>query len=243
MKKLSVVTIVYVMVVQVWSVMFVGAALAHDLWLNVDTYSLQKSAETDAKVVFGHNYPYYGILVKQEQLSAFFYLAPDGHKTVIDETREELHGESYGKPAGARVGAVHCSQEGTYIVAAAKKRKGDALNVPSEKYAKAIIVVGEGSSSVSQPVGQRIEIVPLKNPSEVKAGEFFPVQVLYEGKPLSTFVYGTYAGYSSSDEPFPVLARSNASGIAQVKIEQAGTWMIVCNHKIDFSASLTFVVQ
>lgn len=218
-------------------------ALAHDLWLNMEDHYLNKSGKTKAKVVFGHNYPHFGILVKEDQLSEFYYVAPNGIKTTIGKTWEELKGTSYGRPAGARVGDVNCDREGTYIIVASKKRKGDKLNVPSEKYAKSILVVGHGSKGVSSPVGQRIEIVPLKNPTEIKAGETLPIKVLFEGKPLETYVYGTYVGYYSEDEPFPLLARSNADGIAQVKIDRAGTWMVVANHKVDFSASLTFAIK
>ena len=219
------------------------AASAHDLWLNMEDHYLNTTGKTEAKVVFGHNYPHFGLLVKEDQLSEFYYVAPSGIETTIDKTWEEVKGTSYGRPAGARVGAINCDQEGTYIVVASKKRKGSKLTVASEKYAKSILVVGDGTKDVRVPVGQRIEIVPLKNPSEIKPGEMLPVKVLFEGKPLETYVYGTYAGYYSEDEPFPVLARSNADGIAQVKIDRAGTWMVVSNHKVDFSASLTFAVK
>ncbi len=227
----------------VWTMLLPGAASAHDLWLNMESHFLSQPGQTLAKVVFGHNYPHYGILVKEDQLSEFYYISPQGKKAEIDKTWEELKGTSYGRPAGARVGDVVCEQEGTYMIAAAKKRKGTKISVPSEKYAKSILVVGKGSQSVSTPVGHRIEIVPLKNPTEVKVGETIPVKVLFEGKPLETYVYGTYVGYSSEDEPFPVLARSNSDGIAQVKIDRAGIWMIVTNHKVDFSASLTFEIK
>lgn len=222
---------------------FTGTAAAHDLWLNLDNYFLKSSGKTLAKVIFGHNYPHYGILVSRDQLNEFFYLTPDGHKKEIHKTWEEFHGESYGRPAGARVGQVECEQEGTYIVTAVKKRKGDSLHVPSEKYAKSVIVVGKGSAGINWVVGHRIEIIPLKNPTEVRAGQAFPVKVLFEGKPLATYVYGTYAGYASEDEPFPVLARSDENGIARIRIDRPGTWMVVTNHKVDFSASLTFQIK
>lgn len=226
-----------------YTVIFAGSVTAHDLWLNLDRHFLETAGKTDAKIVFGHNYPYYGLLVAQEEVSEFFYLSPSGQKTKIQKTWEEFSGESYGQPAGARVGSVRCPQKGTYIVAAARKRKGDKTHVPSEKYAKSALVVGKGSEEISKPVGHRIEIVPLKNPTDVKAGDLLPVKVLYEGNPLSTYVYGTFAGYFSEDEPFPVIAKSDAVGVAQVKIERPGVWMVVCNHKVDFSASLTFEIK
>lgn len=64
-----------------------------------------------------------------------------------------------------------------------------------------------------------------------------------DAKPLSTFVYARYAGYSSPDEPFPVVVRSNEEGMADIEISQLGVWMIVANHKVDFSASLTLEIK
>ncbi|MBW2644925.1 MAG: DUF4198 domain-containing protein [Deltaproteobacteria bacterium] len=220
-----------------------GLVEAHDLWLNIDNHYTEAGVETNAKVVFGHNFPYYDILISSEDLSEFCYLSPLGKKTKIAKTWKEIKGESYGQPAGARVGKVSLDQKGTYLVVASRKRKGDKEHVPSEKYAKSIITVGQGSDNVSQTFGHRIEIVPLKNPSEVKAGESLPVKILFEGKPLSTYVYATYAGYYSEDEPFPVFTKSNEKGVAYVKISKPGIWMVVSNHKVDFSASLTFEIK
>jgi len=213
--------------------------MAHDLWLNIDNHCPMVGEKTTAKVVFGHNYPYYDILIKRDSLSGFSYLCPDGKMRELENTWEDIQGDR----KGALAGEISCDQEGTYIVTAYRKSKGDKEKVTSEKYGKSIVVAGKGSKNVNQVFGHRIEIVPLKNPAEVKAGEAFPVRILFEGKPLSTFVYATYAGYYSEDEPFPVAVRSNEEGLAQIKMSQPGTWMIVSNHKVDFSASLTLEIK
>ena len=36
---------------------------------------------------------------------------------------------------------------------------------------------------LTRPIGQELELVPLKNPNEVKAGGILPVKVLYKGEP------------------------------------------------------------
>lgn len=213
-------------------------AMAHDLWLNVDNHYPEPGSKTTVKVVFGHNYPYYGILIDRNSLAEFSYLGPNGQKREITKTWEDKTGER----SGALVGEITLDQKGSYVVTASRKRTGDKQNVASEKYAKSIISVGEGKSNISSTFGHRIEIVPLKDPKEIKAGESLPVKILFEGKPLSTYLYATYAGYYSEDEPFPLFTKSNEDGLAHMKITQAGTWMLVCNHKVDFSASLTFKV-
>ncbi|MFZ3135761.1 MAG: DUF4198 domain-containing protein [Thermodesulfovibrionales bacterium] len=213
-------------------------AVAHDLWLNVDNHYPEPGSKTTVKVVFGHNYPYYDILISRGNLAEFSYLGPDGQKREITKTWEDKTGER----SGALVGEITPDQKGSYVVTASRKRTGDKQNVASEKYAKSIISVGEGTKNISSSFGHRIEIIPLKNPQEIKAGESLPIKILFEGKPLSTYLYATYAGYYSEDEPFPLFTKSNEEGVAYIKISQPGVWMFVCNHKVDFSASLTFKV-
>lgn len=214
-------------------------AMAHDLWLNVDNHYPEAGGKTTVKVVFGHNYPYYDILISRNDLTGFSYLCPDGQISEIEKTWEDKKGEK----AGALAGDITLDKKGTYVVAAHRKRKGDREHVTSEKYGKSIIIADKGNDIISRPFGHRIEIIPLKNPSEVKTGDSFPVKVLFEGKPLATYVYATYAGYYSEDEPFPFSTKSNEEGVAYVKISQPGIWIIVSNHKVDFSASLTFEIK
>ncbi|MDI6790294.1 MAG: DUF4198 domain-containing protein [Thermodesulfobacteriota bacterium] len=213
--------------------------VAHDLWLNVDNYYPEAGRKATVKAVFGHNFPYYDILIGREGLAEFSYLGPDGQKREITKTWEDKTGER----SGALVGEFIAAQKGTYVVTAYRKVKGDKEHVASEKYAKSIISAGEGESNISGPFGHRIEIVPLKDPKEIKPGDAIPVRLLFEGRPLSTYLYATYAGYYSEDEPFPFFTKSNEEGVAYIRISQPGIWMVVSNHKVDFSASLTFEIK
>lgn len=212
---------------------------AHDLWLNIDNYYPRVGEKIIAKVIFGHNFPYPDIFISKEELTEFSYLLPDSKKIEIAETREEKAGERQ----GALIGEIPTTQEGTCVLIACRKREGDPKNVPSEKYAKSLIVVGKGSKNVNYIFGHRLEIVPLKNPSELSAGDCLPVRVLFEGKPLSTYVYATYARYYSKTEPFPFFSKSNKDGIAHIKIDRPGIWLVVCNHKVSISSTLTFMIK
>lgn len=220
--------------------------MAHDLWINVDNHNPEVGGKTTAKIVFGHNFPYYDILITRDKLTAFSCLCPDGQvkeveRTWEDKTKETNEGYSY--TIGALAGEITIDQKGTYVIAASRKVKGDRKHVTSEKYGKSIIIAEQGNKVISNPLNHRIEIIPLKNPMEIKPGDEFPVKVLFEGKPLPTYVYATYAGYYSEDDPFPVSTRSNEDGIAYIKINQAGIWLLVCSFKVDFSASLTFKIN
>ncbi|NOY46334.1 MAG: DUF4198 domain-containing protein [Deltaproteobacteria bacterium] len=223
------------LVVLLWAV----PSLAHDLWLSADNFHPRLGQNVAVEVVFGHNFPYYDILITKDALTEFTCIRPDGARVDVQDVREEHKGGR----KGFLTGKVRTPAPGTYVVTASRVRKGDKEHVPSEKFGKTILEVGGGSPKAPGPVGHRIEIVPLANPSGVKPGGALPVRILFEGKPLSTYVYATYAGYSSEDEPFPVIARTDETGVASIPISRPGVWLVVANHKVNFSASLTFEIR
>ncbi|MFH1319761.1 MAG: DUF4198 domain-containing protein [Bacteroidota bacterium] len=105
------------------------------------------------------------------------------------------------------------------------------------------MIAGKGNNIVSQFLNNRIELVPLENPSEINIKKELPVKILYEGNPLLTYVYATYEGFCSEGEPFKTTAKSDEKGIAYMKITQPGVWFITVNFKRDFSTSLTFEIK
>lgn len=216
------------------AVFFFGTypSMAHDLWINMDRAYLRAGEVAKFFIAFGHHYPQGDIVLKKEDVEVITHL-PGGLNQRID-TQEE------GK---FRVGRVEGKEEGTIILSAYRKRRGTAATVPSEKYGKTFIQVGNRIDQILTPLGHRIELVPLIYPMAIKPGDILPIRVIYEGKPLSTFVYATYEGFRSEDEPFACTVKSDKRGIARIKIERIGRWMVLCNHKIDFSCTLTFEVR
>jgi len=216
------------------AVFFLGsyAGWGHDLWINVDRAYLKAGEETKFFIAFGHNYPQGDIVLKKEDVEVIAHI-PGGLVQRID-THEE------GK---FRVGRVKGKEEGTIILAAYRKKKGTATAVPSKKYAKTLIQVGNRIDQNLRTLGHRIELIPLTHPRSIKPGDFLPIKVVYGGEPLSTFVYATYEGFRSEDEPFACTMKSDEKGIARIKIERIGRWIVLCNHKIDFSCTLTFEVR
>ncbi|MBX6423111.1 DUF4198 domain-containing protein [Thermosulfurimonas sp. F29] len=219
-------------------------ARGHDLWLYTPHFYFSPGETVNLKICFGHNFPHDDLIIPPESLSPFVVLSPSGKKFTV----HDLEPHPLSKKPRSRKGFVLARftppEEGVYVVGTARVRRGTPEQVPSGKYAKAIIVVGQNlKGSFTEPLGYRLEIIPLKNPALIKPGEELPVRIMFDGKPLSTFVYATYAGYWSEKEPFPVITRSDARGIARIKIARPGVWMVVCNHRVDFSASLTFEVR
>lgn len=95
-----------------------------------------------------------------------------------------------------------------------------------EKFSKAVINASPGDAGCLRPIGDRLEIVTLTNPAEVKPGQEVTVQVLYDGKPLTVPVYATYDGFSGEENTYAYYTEGRPDGTARVKITQPGLWMI-----------------
>lgn len=248
-----------------------ASVYAHTMWLNVsnyspEIYSSQYGARTKVYFGWGHRYPVDDFLSK-EKLKDFSLIYPCGKKEKLNPN-----------PGGFLATNITFSSEGTYIVTAVLKPgfytmyvkrgeihhksspktgfEGVILSLYFEQYTKALINVGEGTDSFSQPIGHKLEIIPLKNPRELKVGDFLPVQVLFEGKPARFYkVYGTYAGFSTEDD-FAYATTTNSKGKANIRIMHYGPWLIKtdiklrapeelkdkCN-KLHYTATLSFEVQ
>jgi len=94
------------------------------------------------------------------------------------------------------------------------------------KYAKTIIEVGaatESDQNYLQPLGHRLEIVPLTNPTRWQAGDEVGVRVLLDGHPwpnvpLAAAHEGTLEGEVA------IRTRTDEQGTARWRLTQSGQW-------------------
>ncbi|MFN4132368.1 MAG: DUF4198 domain-containing protein [Caldimicrobium sp.] len=91
----------------------------------------------------------------------------------------------------------------------------------ANKYSKAIF---RSTPLYSEPLGLKMEIIPLKDPLVLKAGEFLPIKVLYEGKPLEGAEI--HAGCVDVDSDLKNYSSTNKEGIAYVKIDRICHYVI-----------------
>lgn len=95
------------------------------------------------------------------------------------------------------------------------------------RYIKALVQVGElRTKDYARIVGQRLEIVPLRNPYQMKSGETLPVQILFDGKPL---VASHVAAYNRVNK-ISLAARTDKTGIARFRLHGSGAWLIRLVH-------------
>jgi len=92
------------------------------------------------------------------------------------------------------------------------------------KHAKTVVYVGNPADdqSWSEPVGMSLEIVPVKNPMVLKAGDELPIRVLKKGTPVSQLrVNMVLAGQKQGQ-----FQTTDSDGRTSFRIVRAGRYLI-----------------
>lgn len=245
--------------------LFAVTVHAHDTWITMESYYLDKSKSASFTVANAHKFVIPGEKpLAADQVQKAFFLGPDGKESAaIVEGNDKFISKTALKAEGSYLAVV--KKEGGFATKTvdgikrgkSKKDVKDAVECTfSEKYAKALFILGKaGGAAVLQPIGQPFEIVPLKDPATLKKGDELPVKVLLEGKPARTIVFGTYAGFSPEANTFAYTTATDKEGVANIRLLSNGPWLLVakqgdmaypdatvCDKKA-YAATLTFQIQ
>jgi len=233
------------------------------MWINAEKYTLPANSELALNIGYGHSFgnPVGNVLFEHERMEEIFLISPDGEKIKVG-----LANAVDFKAEGA------LKKEGTYLAVAKKKEGFSSKTIDGYKqesknnlknviqcsfsggYCKAIINAGKGGGNAySKALGHTLEIIPVKNPADLKQGDYMPIKVLYKGEVLRTDIFATYAGFST-EGAWAYTIGMNKEGIGQVKILQPGVWVIKVSHKepypdpkecdqYSYTATLTFEVK
>ncbi len=231
----------------------VAAALAHDLFLKLDSYFLQPNSKAIVRVLNGTFQKSDGA-VARERLANLSLHGPG----VITASAESIAWRAEEKTS---VMEIQTSDPGTYLVGIstrpreialkaadfnqylkedglpdilAERKKNNELGKDTrERYSKhvrAVFQVGDKlSDDYKRPLHYPVEIIPQENPYSLKVGQTIPVLCLLAGRPLvNQFVI---AGWESSDGKLnSINARTDTKGIARFKLSGAGKWFVKLIH-------------
>jgi predicted RNA-binding protein len=253
----------------------IASASAHDLFLRLDTYFLQPNSKATVRLLNGTFQSSDG-LVARERLREVSLKSPDIRATVAaitwraEDTTTIMEVQTGG--AGTYVAGIstrpkeitlkaadfndYLQHDGLPDTLAARKKDNELGKDVRERYSKHVRAVFQVGSALSEdykkPLNYPVEIIPQLNPYTLKVGLTIPVLCLYEGQPIPhQFVM---AGRESSDGKLHTLeARTDAKGIANIKLDGAGKWFIKFIHMTPLSqpdlnyeskwASLTFEIR
>jgi uncharacterized GH25 family protein len=109
-------------------------------------------------------------------------------------------------------------------------RDGEKGRERYRRYLKSLVQVGDERDDAYQTVvGQKLEIIPLKNPATLKSGDELPVRVAFEGRPLADAKF--FALHRTPDGKVETQAvRTTADGTATVRVSGSGLWVLRLVH-------------
>lgn len=189
-------------------------AAAHDFWLQPERFRVEPGDEVAVGFLIGAPGAVEPWALEWRKLAAFQDFAPDHSfdlQAQLDplEGREPTLGRADARFTLSMPGThmlafashhaasdlpaaefnAYLEHEGLAAVLAERKRTGQEQTRGRELYsrrAKALVQVGPTpTDSVSEPIGQTLELVPERNPLLLGPGEPLAVRVLFHGKPLA----------------------------------------------------------
>ena len=132
---------------------------------------------------------------------------------------------------GHRAGVIWTQTTKGWVEGSKKGLTGVLSSGLYEKFAKALIVSGASDGAYAKPVGQRLEIVPVSDPSSLRPGDEATFRILLDGKPLGAEVFASYDGFSAHENTYAGYTECGGDGLAHIRITAPGVWMIRAQHK------------
>jgi uncharacterized GH25 family protein len=135
-----------------------------------------------------------------------------------------------------RLGLVYSSTPDGFKPGTRAENPDAAFTNRYEKFSKAL-VDGRDAAFVTKPLGHTLELVPMSNPADLKAGDDLQVQVLYNGAPIAAEVTATFDGFSETPMTFAYATETGdeygTPGVAKVKVWQPGYWYVRVAHNAE----------
>ena len=259
------------MVTLFFSIAFCSAACAHNMWLNPGNYYPKVGTTVEIGIGWGHKYPANRMdqEIKEGMLENIQAKDPNGATVDLTQISKDKYQLAIDKP-GAWLITAHI-KPGFFTTTPEGRKWGDKKAVQDpikctnfHIQAKTLLIAGGSDKNIDGATGQPVEIIPLTNPSEIKAGDELAIKLLFNGEPLANkTVRATYAGFApeGSDRPkpsmdqkppsgkakadarkpprmkrhYPVETQTDAQGNASLKLNKPGYWMIMLSHHCPFA--------
>lgn len=135
--------------------------------------------------------------------------------------------KAYPVTLDARKFEDYLKEEGLERVIAARKKNGQSAAPGRERFyrsAKSLLEVAGTGAKPDTPVGQTLELIPLRMP---RSGETLPLSLSFRGKPIAgVLVIAMRKGASQR----AVRARTDAKGRVTLHLADPGFWLIKAVH-------------
>jgi hypothetical protein len=251
-------------------------AEAHDMFLKPVRYYIEPNAATIVRVLNG-TFSKSENSIARTRLADIAVAGPAG-RTRLDTSHWSVKGDTSTfelKASAVGTYVLGVSTKPNFIALQAKdfnsyleedgirdilnaRRKDGEMGKPARerysKHVKALVQVGTARSvGALTPLGYPAEIVPMSNPYSLRIGDTLSIRTFVEGKPAGAQLV-QYGGRQLSGSNIAQREiRSDANGVARIKIAVAGVWYIkfinmtrVTGDTVDYEsrwATLTFQLR
>lgn len=225
---------------------------AHEFWVAPANWAVAPGARTTLLVHVGPQFPQAGSYTTPDRIDTVRLIGPGSDTTISPPYRRDADslaadvlmpsasgtyiGVVVVKPrVGEKPGDVfqsHIAHQGLDEVGEYRAKHGETGKAVRERYSrygKTLLRVGSGGpgAHVTQPLGLKIELVPLTDPTVLRAGARLRVRLLLDGQPARNALVGAvYAAAASKPEEWPLTARTDARGEAEFTLRDPGPWLI-----------------
>jgi uncharacterized GH25 family protein len=117
--------------------------------------------------------------------------------------------------------------EHTFAASERGEKPKEKLKEAYARYAKTLIAPNGSTEGTDQPTGLKIELMALAHPLKLSATEPMPVQLLYDGKPLSGAKIKVFVGIGNE---FTHQIYSDKDGKALIPAEGPGPYLLNAIH-------------
>jgi uncharacterized GH25 family protein len=219
---------------------------AHDYWLVPDTFTPKDGAKVPVQLFVGDHFkPEQEVAYSAKKTPLVRLVTAKGAAQIAqpkDDTKPAFTFEMPGTGSAVlRVDrdwssitlkadkfTAYLKEEGLEEIVRARAAAGEADADGKERYRRCLKAIvhggGKPDAAPTEPLGQVLEIVPLKNPYALKAGDELPVRVEFEGKPLAGFKVAAH--HRAGDTLTTATATTDKDGKAALKLPKAGPWIV-----------------
>ena len=233
-------------------VMLVLPVAAHEFWVTPSGWVVQPGARATILANVGDQFPSANSYTTPERIETVRLVGPASDILVNPPYRREKDslaadvqvpsrpgtyvGVVIVKPrVGEKSGPVfqaHIAHQGLDDVGEYRTKHGETAKSVRERYSrygKTLLRVGSAgeSAQVTSPLGLKIELVPLSDPTALPVGSRLRVRLLLDGQPAPNALVGAiHATAKTSPEQGTLTARTDAQGEAEFALDDAGPWLI-----------------
>ncbi|MFQ5730961.1 MAG: DUF4198 domain-containing protein [Planctomycetaceae bacterium] len=234
-----------------WAALSVSAANAHDYWLQPKRFDVAVNMRVPVRLFVGDQFAREIERKFQRKPTLRFELVSKTETIDLAKTAKE-DAKPYGQIRPAMPGthwialdrdvrhitlnaekfARYLRHENLHAVLKARKAAGEEAMPGRERYSRYIKCLihagGKRDDTWKRVLKQRLEIVPLADPSAVRPGGKLKVRILFEGKPLAKAP--VFALHKAEKRARTQSTTTDADGIAEFAINRKGVWLVRLVH-------------